>query len=471
MRQPTPSNDSTLSRRTVLRGIGTALALPFLEVMNPAAKIVSAASGAGTIGTHGGVSENGAPTRMAFCFVPNGVNVRNWFPSQTGSDYELSWTLSALEKVKDELLVFSGLTHDKGRANGDGAGDHARCASVFLTGAQPRKTSGSKIRVGESVDQVAAKRLGSLTRLPSLELACDTGRNSGNCDSGYSCAYSNNISWASPTTPMAKETDPRQVFDRLFSKGAPKKVDESIARRRKNRLSVLDFVKEDASRLEGKLGRVDRRKLDEYFTALREIEKRVEKTPSSTSWESIEEPDELPDRPGQRMEFGQHVRLMNDLMVLAFRGDVTRVASFMYARAGSNRSYRNVNVSDGHHGLSHHGGRAANLEKIRRIDRFHVSLFADFVEKLRAVEEGEGTLLDNCMVMYGSAINDGNRHNNENLPILLAGRGGGTIDPGRHVRVASETPICNLFVSMLDRVGAPVEAFGDSTGRLRYLST
>ena len=450
-----------ITRRTTLRGIGTAMALPFLEVMSPASSLVSAA---------GSVSSSGAPVRMAFCFVPNGVNVRNWYPTEEGSSFELPWTLRPLEKVRDEILVLSGLTHDKGRSNGDGPGDHARCASVFLTGAQPYKTSGSKIRSGISVDQAAAQQIGGLTRLPSLELACDSGRNSGNCDSGYSCAYSNNVSWAGPATPMAKETDPRRVFDRLVAKGTKKEVDESENRRQLNRLSVLDFVHEDAKRLEKKLGRGDRRKLDEYFTALRELEKRVAKTPSGASWTSVEEPDELPKRPGERMDFGQHLRLMSDLMVLAFQGDVTRIASFMYARSGSNRSYPQIGVADGHHGISHHQGRESNLDKIRRIDRFHVAQFAYFVDKLRSVKEGDGTLLDSCMVVYGSAINDGNRHNNENLPVLLAGRGGGTIDPGRHVRHERETPMCNLFLSMLDRVGASVESIGDSTDRLRYLT-
>ena len=451
------SKDRNISRRTVLRGLGASLALPFLEVMSPAMAAAEAAAA--------------APVRMAFCFVPNGVNLKNWIPQSAGSDYQLPWSLQPLSAVRDDLLVLTGLTHDKGRANGDGAGDHARSASVFLTGAQPVKTHGSGIRVGMSADQAAAGKLGDLTRFSSLELGCDGGRNSGNCDSGYSCAYSNNISWTSATTPNSKEVDPRRAFDRLFGNGKQREEAENKARRLSRRLSILDFVLDDARRLNSKLGGQDRGKLDEYFTGVRDIERRLARVRSSSSAADVEAPAGLPDAPGRRMAFKQHVNLMTDLMVLAFQADLTRVSSLMFARAGSNRSYREVSVPDGHHGLSHHQGRESNLEKIRRIDRFHVEQFAYFIEKLRSVKERDGTLLDSCMVLYGSGISDGNRHNNENLPLVLAGRGGGSIDTGRHIIYERETPACNLFVSMLERVGAPVDSFGDSTGSLRYLTT
>jgi len=453
------SQEQNISRRTVLRGLGASLALPFLEVMSPA---VAAAES---------VSAAGAPVRMAFCFVPNGVNLKNWIPESAGSDYKMPWSLQPLSAVRDDLLVLTGLTHDKGRANGDGAGDHARSASVFLTGAQAVKTHGSGIRVGMSVDQAAAREIGDLTKFSSLELGCDGGRNSGNCDSGYSCAYSNNISWTSETTPNSKEVDPRRAFDRLFGNGKQREEAENKARRLSRRLSILDFVLDDARRLNSRLGSHDRGKLDEYFSGVRGLEKRLAKVHSSSSATDVEAPAGLPDASGRRMAFKQHVNLMTDLMVLAFQADVTRVSSLMFARAGSNRSYREVSVPDGHHGLSHHQSRESNLEKIRRIDRFHVEQFAYFVERLKSVREGDGTLLDNCMILYGSGISDGNRHNNENLPLVLAGRGGGSIDTGRHIIYDRETPACNLFVSMLDRVGASVDSFGDSTGPLRYLST
>jgi hypothetical protein len=458
-------NENKLSRRLVLRGLGTALALPLLEAMEPVASALRAAD----FSTAAAAAQR-APVRLAVCFVPNGVNVQSWFPTREGTDYELPWTLAPLAKVKDDVLVLSGLTHDKGRANGDGPGDHARSAAVFLTGAQAYKTDGARIRAGVSIDQLAAKHIGRSTRLPSLELACDSGRNTGNCDSGYSCAYSNNISWASATTPMANETDPRRVFDRLFTSGSKSEIAGAQARRERSRRSILDFVRDDAQRLEKRLGRGDRRKLDEYFTALRELEKRLAAVPSGSSWVSVDEPDGLPERPGERMEFEQHLRLMSDLMVLAFRADVTRIATFMYAREGSNRSYPQIQVPNGHHELSHHQGREENLEKIRKIDRFHVEQFAYFVEKLKSVPEGDGTLLDNCIVLYGSGIQDGNRHNRENLPVVVAGRGGGTIDPGRHVAYEYETPMCNLHFSILERLGVPVDSFGDSTGPLRYLT-
>ena len=453
------SQEHNISRRTVLRGLGASLALPFLEAMSPA---VAAAES---------VSATGAPVRMAFCFVPNGVNLKNWIPESAGSDYKMPWSLQPLSAVRDDLLVLTGLTHDKGRANGDGAGDHARSASVFLTGAQPVKTHGSGIRVGMSVDQAAARKIGDLTKFSSLELGCDGGRNSGNCDSGYSCAYSNNISWTSETTPNSKEVDPRRAFDRLFGNGKQREEADNKARRLSRRLSILDFVLDDARRLNSRLGSHDRGKLDEYFSGVRDLEKRLAKVHSSSSATDVEAPAGLPDAPGRRMAFKQHVNLMTDLMVLAFQADVTRVSSLMFARAGSNRSYREVSVPDGHHGLSHHQGRESNLEKIRRIDRFHVEQFAYFVERLKAVREGDGTLLDNCMILYGSGISDGNRHNNENLPLVLAGRGGGSIDTGRHIIYDQETPACNLFVSMLQRAGASVDSFGDSTGALRYLTT
>ena len=447
-----------ISRRAVLRGLGTAVALPLLDGMEPA---VSLAAGAGS-------DPQSAPTRMAFLFIPNGVNLSEWTPKTAGYDYQLPFTLQPLRKVKDDVLVLSGLTHDKGRANGDGAGDHARAAVSFLTGCQPRKTDGANIRAGISVDQMAAQQIGDATKFPSLELGCEGGRNSGNCDSGYSCAYSHNISWASPTTPMAKEIDPRLVFERLFA--GPKRSESEKGRLERTELqkSLLDYVTGDAKQLHARLGRSDRRKLDEYLTAVRAIERRIELSERDPARRQIAA--SYPKPSGIPKDYGEHVRLMGDMMVLAFQADLTRIATCMFGRAGSNRSYRQIDVPDGHHSLSHHGGNAEKLDKIRRINRYHVQQFAYFLERLKSIPEGEGTLLDHCMIVYGSAISDGNRHNNENLPILLAGRGGGTVETGRHVQYDEETPMTNLFLSMLDRMGAQVDAIGDSTGRLRGLS-
>lgn len=439
-----------LARRTFLKGTGATLALPFLEAMLP-----GSAFGASTVA---------APRRMAYVFVPNGVIVPHWTPAEVGADYTLPKTLAPLAACKDDLLVLSGLAHDKGRANGDGAGDHARSCAVFLTGAQPRKTSGADIHVGKSVDQVAADHVGRETVLPSLELGIESGRQAGSCDSGYSCAYSNNISWRTENTPMAKEINPRAVFDRMFGG-----VEDTQAQVERNfyRRSILDFVATDAARLRERLGRTDRRKLDEYFSSVREIEQRIERTDEEARARipDMEAPQGIP------RELTDHIRIMFDLMTLAFQTDSTRIATFMLANEGSNRTYREVDVKDGHHQLSHHRDDQAKIDKLQRIDQYLVTQYAYFLERLKSIPEGEGTLLDNSMIVYGCAISDGNRHRHENLPVLLAGRGGGTITPGRHVQYAGETPMNNLFLSLLDRMGVQgVDELGDSTGRLDQLT-
>lgn len=343
-----------ISRRAALRGLGTAVALPMMNVMTPACAL-------------GATANSELPKRMAFCFVPNGVHLEHWTPQRDGFGYDLPSILEPLKNVRYDVNVLTGLTHDKGRANGDGAGDHARSASVFLTGAQPRKTSGGDIRSGISVDQMAAQYLGSTTKFPSLEIGCEGGSSTGNCDSGYSCAYSNNISWAGSSTPVAKETDPRQVFERLFGDGSPKNAnvaDERMALRR----SLLDYVADDARQLQKKLGQQDQRKLDEYLTAVRSIEKRIESAEGNTV--QGEEVLSFAKPTGIPQDFGEHMRLMADMMVLAFQTDLTRIATCMFGRAGSNRSYRMIDVPDGHHTLSHHGSNPVKLEKIRKINRF-----------------------------------------------------------------------------------------------------
>lgn len=403
---------------------------------------------------------------MAFIFVPNGVVMNNWMPKTEGYGFQLTRTLEPLAPVKDDLLVLSGLTHDKGRANGDGAGDHARSASVFLTGAQPRKTDGEHIRSGISVDQLAAKAVGQKTRFSSLELGVDPGKMAGNCDSGYSCAYSSNISWSGEANPVGKEVNPRLVFERLFAGGKPSEADKSQQQREALQKSVLDFIADDAKRLQSKLGRNDNRKLDEYLTGVREVERRIGTKTAKPVDIDVEYaiPDGIPG------DYQDHMRMMCDLMVLAFQTDSTRIATMMFANAGDNKNYRKIGVPEGHHDLSHHGENPEKLEKLSKINHFQIQQLSYLLQKMKSIREGDRTLLDNSMVVYGSGLSDGNRHNHDNLPILLAGSGGGTIETGRHLRYDLETPVCNLFMSMLDRMGVDAPFIGDSTGRLSGLS-
>jgi hypothetical protein len=441
-----------LPRRTFLRGLGTAVALPMLDAMLPAGALAA------------GPAKKQAPLRMAFLYVPNGKHMADWTPKAEGPGFELPYILEPLRGVKDDLVVMTGLTHNNARALGDGGGDHARAVSSFLTGVHPKKTDGADIKAGISVDQLAAQYLGRETRFPSLELGCERGAQAGNCDSGYSCAYSSNVSWRSETTPMAKEVDPRLVFERLFGTGEKKETDEVRARRLRYNKSILDFVLEDASQLKNNLGARDQRKLDEYLSSIRDVEVRIARAEMQTrEIAGFNKPEGVP------QEYDQHIRLMCDLLALAFQTDQTRIATFMLANDGSNRPYRNLNIPEGHHDLSHHGGDAEKHKKIREINRFHVSHFAYLAEKLKAIREGDGTLLDNCMLVYGCAISDGNRHNHDDLPILLAARAGRRIKTGRHVRYPGETPMTNLYLNMFDYMGLKVERFGDSTGRLDQL--
>jgi hypothetical protein len=445
-----------LPRRTFLKGLGTTLSLPFLETLAPAAKVFAGEANAGPSSV--------PPRRMAFIYVPNGANMPDWTPKAEGTNYELPYILEPLKAHQEDLQVLSGLAHRKADPNGDGAGDHARASASFLTGMQARKTAAVNIRVGVSVDQVAAAKIGCQTRLPSLELGCDNGQQAGSCDSGYSCAYQFNLAWKTETTPLPPEVDPRQVFDRLFSNGLPGESAKARVRRRITHQSVLDFVLEDARDLRGKLGATDRRKLDEYMTSVREIEQRIEQAEKFAVTDTkFARPAAVPS------DYARHIRLLYDLLALAFQTDSTRVSTFMIAHDGSNRAYPFIGVSDGHHDLSHHGGNAEKKKKIARINQFHVEQFAYFIGKLKSIKEGEGTLLDNCMIVYGSAIADGNDHAHHDLPVLLAGRGGGTLAPGRHVRFAKDTPMTNLYLSMLDRMNVATERLGDSTGRLAGL--
>lgn len=444
-----------IHRRSVLRGLGAALALPWLEAMG--AGVGSAWADAPGPG--------GPPRRLVFLFVPNGVHMPDWTPQQTGADFRLPWILEPLAPHRSSLLVLSGLAQDQARAHGDGPGDHARSVAVFLTGAHPVKTPGANIRVGVSVDQVAARVLGAQTRFASLELGVERSARSGSCDSGYSCAYSSNVSWRTPTTPMAKEIDPRLVFERLFRDGRPGEGSEQRTRRLALRRSILDVVGEDAAALRARLGGTDRAKLEEYLEGVREIERRIE-TIERQRAAGLEPTAEFQVPRGYADERTTHVRLLLDLIVLALRTDSTRVATFMFGNGGSELSHPFLGVPEGHHSLSHHGNDPAKQERLRRINRYHVEQLAYLLERLAQVREGEGSLLDQTMVLHGSGIRDGNRHDHDDLPILLAGGGGGTLAGGRHLRAAHGAPLNNLFLSLLDRVGAPTESLGDSTGRL-----
>lgn len=440
---------SSLNRRTFLQGAGALVGLPLLEAFGP-----RMAFGAGPAS---------APLRTAFVFFPNGAIMPDWNPEAEGREYVLPATLQDLAPIRDKFNVLTGLAQDNAKAKGDGPGDHARSAATFLTGEHPTKTAGADIKAGVSVDQVAAQRIGQHTRLPSLEIGTEGGRNAGQCDSGYSCAYSSNISWKTPSQPMAKEINPRLVFERMFGKPGEEK---ERRRREFYRQSILDAVAGDAQKLQPKLGATDRRKLEEYFTSVREIEQRIERSQAETARIPIPEM-ELPR--GVPKDLDEHLRLMYDLLALAFQTDTTRIATYMVANEGSNRSYPMVGVNDGHHHLSHHQNKQDLIDQIKKIDKFLISHFARFLQKLDGMQEGDGTLLDHSMIVYGSAIGDGNRHNHNDLPILLAGRGNGSIATGRHIVYPKDTPLNNLFLSMLDRMEAGVESLGDSNGRLTGL--
>jgi hypothetical protein len=439
-----------IDRRTVLKGLGAAVALPWLEVMAP---VVSAAP-AGKL-----------PLRAAFLYVPNGVHMPDWTPKVEGALTELPATLDPLKAFQADINVLSGLALDKARANGDGPGDHARAQAAFLTGRQPRKTNGADIRVGQSADQWIANHVGDQTKFSSLEIGIEGGRQAGNCDSGYSCAYQSNFSWRDENTPNAKEIDPKQVFDRLFGGGTVKEKGENRDKRERYNKSILDFVNEEARSLEKDLGAADQRKMDEYLTAVRELELRIERAREVKNAKPAFQPTG-PAPAGIPKDVQEHMHLMTDMLVLAFQADLTRVITFPLANDGSNRPYPMLGVPEGHHEISHHQNDRKKQEKIQKINRFHIEQLAYLLGKLKAVKEGDKTLLDQAMVVYGSGIGDGNRHNHDDLPIVVAGHAGGTVKCGRHVRYPKDTPLMNLYLAMFDRLGCPTKSFGDSTGVL-----
>lgn len=446
------------NRRGFLRGLGAFVALPAMESFRP----LMAAGVEKALGT----TATGAPLRMAYLYIPNGVNLEHWRPTGSSSAYKLGETFKPMEALREDFQIFTGFEQSNAKPNGDGAGDHARGVATFLTSAQARKTSGSDIKLGISADQVAALAAQSLTRLPSLELGTDSVRVSGNCDSGYSCAYQFNLSWRSETQPMPPESNPRSVFERLFGAGDAKERAKSLGQRYASKKSVLDFVSSDAKLLQKHLGRSDRQKLDEYLTGVREIERQIEKAESMgiPKDPGVPAPESKPD------SFKEHLRLMMDMMVLAFKTDSTRISSFLMAHDGSTRSFQEIGVSDGHHNLSHHKRDPDNLKKIAKIDQFYMEQFAYFLDRLKNTPDVDGkSLLHNSMIVYGGCISDGDRHNHDDLPIVVAGNAGGAFTPGRHVDFGEDVPLSNLYLRMLEEFGVKEKRFGDSTGALRKI--
>ncbi len=444
---------ASISRRRFLRGVGVGLSLPIFPslLVRPARAALESGAGNSTV-----------PLRTAFVYVPNGAQQNAWFPSGQGKDFAFNRTMRPIEKHKQQIQVFAGLDHQHAEAGPDGAGDHARANATFLTGMRARKTAGSNIRVGQSIDQLIAERIGDQTRFPSLELTCDSIRKSGRCDSGYSCAYQYNISWKSAFTPMTPEPSPRKVFERLFGSG-----DDVGARVRSQRQheqrSVLDFVLDDARSLNKELGGKDRKKLDEYLTGVRELERRIERMEQFPELPrpDFEVPHDVPE------EYENHIDIMFDLLVLSFQTDSTRVATLLMAHDGSNRTFPQVGISEGHHYLTHHQEEEEVRQKVAKIDLFYMRRFARFLDQMKSQKDVDGTsLLDNSMIIYGSGIADADRHTHNNLPVILAGNGRGRLEPGQF-RVHDGVPMTNLYLSLLDRLDmTDIERFGDSTGRL-----
>jgi len=441
----------TLPRRTFLRGLGSAaIGLPFLDAMAPALA-------SSTI-------PGKAPVRMAFFYVPNGMIMDSWNPDYVGKFQELPRSLKPLEPYKDDIIQLGNLTHNTGRALLDGAGDHGRCSGSYLTGIQVKKSL-VEIKNGVSFDQIVANEVGKNTRFPSLELGMEDARQAGDCDSGYSCAYTNNLSWRSETQPLPPILDPRALFERMFGTGLPMTPAER-ARQTRYRRSILDFVTDDTRKLESNLGPTDRRKLDEYLSSIREVERQIERSEKDNK-----QIDPKMDKPyGVPADFAEHFRMMSNMIAIAFQADQTRIVTFLMTREGSSRPYRELGIPDGHHPLTHHRNQPELMEKVRKINEYHARQFASFIEKMKSTKEGDSSLLDNSMIVYGAGLQDGNAHLHEDLPTIIAGKGGNNyIKTGRRIVARKETPMCNLFVTMMDRMGVHVENFGDSTGRLQGL--
>ena len=446
-----------IPRRTVLRGVGATLALPFLDGMVPALTALAKTAAR-------------RPARFCAVYVPNGIMMESWTPTDVGRDYELSPILKPLERFRDDLLVLSGLDNTGAISRSGRGGGHARAAGAFMTGIEPlQTTSSASLELGVSMDQIVAKTVGQETPLPSLELGLegsDTVNGVGTCDVGYNCAYQNTMAWSSPSTPLPIEANPRVVFERLF--GGLESTDPAVRRARLRRQSsLIDSVLDKVHGLEQRVDRSDRVKLDSYLSSVREIERRIQIAESDgRELPLVEAPAGIP------VSYDEHAKLMFDMQALAFQTDTTRVITFQIGREQSGATFPQIGVSDSHHPISHHGGDRNKIASLTKINTYHTGLFGYFLDRLRETSDGDGTLLDNSMVMYGSSISDGHRHDIRNLPILLAGRGGGRIESGRHVKYPERTQrLTNLQLTLLNAMGVSTEEFGDSTGeRLEELS-
>jgi hypothetical protein len=439
-----------MGRRTLLRGMGTAMALPLLDAMIPGAKAAEMAAK--------------ARKRLHVIYTPNGMMMDNWTPAQVGADYTMSPILKPLEPYRAKLSVITGLDHAQAEALGDGAGDHGRCCGSYLTGVHVKKTEGADLASGVSMDQLVAKQFGESTQIPSLELGLEPPSLVGSCDTGYSCAYTNTLSWTSASTPLPVTINPREVFERLFGDGDSLDAKSRLAQL-KRQASILDFVAQDAKRMSHSMSADDKHKLDEYMTSVRDIEKRIQKMEQGggdvAALPAYARPSGVPD------SFEDHAHMMIDLMVLAAQADLTRVNTFMLAREVSARSYPEIGVPDGHHPLSHHGGDPEKIAKLTKINTLHMEQIAYYMKRMGETKDGEGTLLDSTMLMAGASLADPNKHDHRNLPTLVAG---GLVPGNRHMVVEKGTPMTNLMLSMMDTLGVHVDKLGDSTGRLAALS-
>ena len=442
-----------IPRRSVLRGAGAALALPLLDGMIPALTAMQRTAAKPV-------------RRLGVVYVPNGMMMPHWTPAGEGAGFELSPILQPLAPVRNQVLVLSGLADQSAEpVGGGGAGPHARASGTFLTGVHIKKTEGADIQAGISMDQLAARVLGQETQLASLELALESVEILGGCDAGYSCAYTNTISWRSPTTPLPRETDPRAVFERLFGVNDTTDPEARRARTLTNR-SLLDDVTDKVASLQRGLGPRDRAKLEEYLEAVRDVERRIQKAESGVGQDlpTVEQPAAIP------QSYADHATVMFDLLALAYRSDLTRISTFMLAKEISGRAYPEIGVPDSHHPTSHHQNDPEKLAKLAKINTFHMQQFATFVDKLQQIPDGDGSLLDHSMFLYGAAISDSNTHFYDNLPLVLVGGGGGLLSSGRHILYRGDLPVTNLHLSLLGRLGVPTERLGDSTGTLDYLS-